>query len=201
MRTVCLVGKKGRKCAECKRQEVVRWAALAFLALAVAFGVACEDTADRQDRANAERVTTTTSGPAATTTTVATGWEALEDDAQAAREEAAAESTTSEADRLAKWDGIGDEPYGDDPNNDGRFSDVTCGVATGQPANGYAGGQACVYGDGTYAASGIDYRAGAWHWGPMVISTPGQCADESDCVVVWDHATTSPRAVVVRSGS
>jgi len=93
--------------------------------------------------------------------------------------------TPTEAERFGAWDGTGDTPYGDDSDNDGRFSDVTCNGGT------------CVYGNGALAAQGIAYRSGVWYWDNTPISTPGQCANEgaTSCLIVWDNATTSPVAV------
>lgn len=97
----------------------------------------------------------------------------------------------SEQARLDSWSGTGDQPFGDGAN-DGRFRDVTCDIPTGQPLNGYAGGTGCAYRDGTFAAQGIAYRDGVWYWGPMPITSSGECPHEESCVISWDHATTSP---------
>jgi hypothetical protein len=104
------------------------------------------------------------------------------------------ELTSTEAARLAAWDGRGDAPFGDDATHDGRFSDVTCGP-TGRPVNGYTGGLACSYADGMTAVEGIDYRGGVWVWGAETLSAPGQCPEESDCGITWSYETTSPVVV------
>ena len=105
--------------------------------------------------------------------------------------------SSSERERFGAWDGTGDEPYGDDPDNDGRFSDVACGQSTGRPANGYSGGLACSYADGTHAVQGLEYRDGVWYWADAPISANGQCPREGDCDVVWSHALTVPMVVNV----
>jgi len=103
--------------------------------------------------------------------------------------------TSTERERFGSWDGTGDTPYGDDSDNDGRFSDVTCGGWHGSEHK-----MTCTYGDGTIAAIGIDYVNAGWVWGITPISQPGQCPSESMCLVTWDHATTSPVVVPVPGG-
>ncbi len=97
--------------------------------------------------------------------------------------------TPSEAERFGSWDGTGDTPYGDDPDNDGRFSDIACDTFDDQ-------GMTCRYGDGTIAAQDINYYGATWYWGTTPISDVGQCpAEDTSCSIVWDHAITSPVAV------
>lgn len=96
--------------------------------------------------------------------------------------------TPTEAERYGSWDGTGDAPYGDDPDNDGRFSDIACDTFD-------VHGVTCRYGDGTVAAVDIDYRDGSWYWGTTAISHDGQCSEEDTCTIAWDHASTSPIAV------
>lgn len=101
-------------------------------------------------------------------------------------------SNDTEQQRLDEWHGEGDKPFKDDPNNDGRFSDIECGPS-GKQVNGYTGGVECVYADGTRAAGGIDYGDGTWTWGGMLdISAPSECPAEDSCHVVWDHENTMP---------